>query len=127
MATSAFPLAVEDFQCLLLLTSLLQPLHDFISLFASDCFSPPEMQDFLKHLAYPSSVCEWIQSSAKVHEVILDVSMGRSIRDRPEHMKILQEGSPCLFNLVSSVVRTRTRTAKHHQTVSSVCADHEAV
>lgn len=70
MATSAFPLAVEDFQCLLLLTSLLQPLHDFISLFASDCFSPPEMQDFLKHLASLSSVCGWIQPSAKVHEVI---------------------------------------------------------
>lgn len=103
-ATSVSPLSVEDFQRLLLMSSLYQPLHDFISLFASDRFPPPEMQEFLKHLASPSSVCGWIQPSAKVHEVVLDVVEGRSIRDRPEHMKVLQEGSPCLFNLVSSVV-----------------------
>ena len=103
MATPVSPVLVEEFQQLLLSTSLLPPLHDFISLFANNQFPPPELQEFLCHLASPSSVCGWIQPSARVQKVILYIAAGRSITDRPEQMKVLQERSPCLFNLINCV------------------------
>ena len=44
-----------------------------------------------------------MQPSERVHKVILDIAAGRSVTDRLEQMNILQEVSPCLFNLVNSV------------------------
>ena len=105
-ATHSCPLSTDEFARLQLFSSHCQPLHIFVDQFASNKYPSPEFQEFIGAISSPSSVCAWIRPSTEMTEVLMSIHQGRNVREHPNSLKVLQEGSPCLFNLVCSVSLT---------------------
>ena len=104
--THSCPLSTDEFARLQLFTSHCQPLHTFADQLASNKYPSPEFQELIGAISSPSSVCAWICPSTEMTEVLIGIHQVRNVHEHPNSLKVLQEGSPCLFNLVCSVSLT---------------------
>ena len=102
-ATPSLPLSSTRFTNLLMSSTFCQSLHTFISQYADEKYPLFELQEFIAAIFSPSAVCAWIRPSMEMRQVLLSICKGSNVRDNPEKLKILQEESPCHFDLVCSV------------------------